>query len=56
VRHVPLVGPRGFIKERLDAYADAGVTTVYVQPLATHDAEAFRFVEELISLANPLQQ
>jgi F420-dependent oxidoreductase-like protein len=56
VRHVSLVGPRGFIRERLDAYADAGVTTVYVQALATHDAEAFRFVEELISLANPLQQ
>ncbi|KAA0118276.1 LLM class F420-dependent oxidoreductase [Mycolicibacterium sp. P9-22] len=50
VRHVSLVGPRGFVKERLAAYAQAGVTTMLVHPLATDDAEALRFTEELLSL------
>jgi hypothetical protein len=50
VRHVSLVGPRGFVKERLAAYAEAGVTTMLVHPLATDDAEALRFTEELLSL------
>lgn len=50
VRHVSLVGPRGFVKERLAAYQEAGVTTVLVHPLATDDAEALRFTEELLSL------
>ena len=30
VRNVSLVGPRGFVKERLAAYAEAGVTTLLV--------------------------
>jgi F420-dependent oxidoreductase-like protein len=50
VRHVSLVGPRGFVKERLAAYQEAGVTTMLVHPLATDDAEALRFTEELLSL------
>jgi F420-dependent oxidoreductase-like protein len=50
VRHVSLVGPRGFVKERLAAYQEAGVTTMLVHPLATDDAEAVRFTEELVSL------
>jgi F420-dependent oxidoreductase-like protein len=52
VRQVSLVGPRGFIKERLAAYAEAGVTTMLVHPLATDDAEAVRFTEELVTLAS----
>ncbi|WNG83137.1 LLM class F420-dependent oxidoreductase [Mycobacterium sp. ITM-2016-00316] len=52
VRHVSLVGPRGFVKERLAAYKEAGVTTMLVHPLATDDAEAVRFTEELVTLAS----
>ena len=31
-RHVSLIGPRGFVTERLAAFAEAGVTTLLVQP------------------------
>ncbi|OBC17096.1 LLM class F420-dependent oxidoreductase [Mycobacterium sp. 852013-50091_SCH5140682] len=50
VRNVSLVGPTEFVKERLAAYAEAGVTTMLVHPLATSDAETVRFCEELVSL------
>ena len=51
VRNVSLVGPRGFVKERLAAYAEAGVTTLLVHPLANDTAESVRFCEELVALA-----
>lgn len=54
VRHVSLVGPRGFVRERLAAYAEAGVTTMLVHPLAVDDAEALRYTEELIALTGDL--
>ncbi len=54
VRQVSLVGPRGFVQERLAAYKEAGVTTMLVHPLATDDAEAIRFTEELVSLTGDL--
>lgn len=47
VRSVSLVGPRGFVKERLAAYADAGATTLLLQPLSADRRESVRFVEEL---------
>lgn len=50
VRQVSLVGPRGFVKERLAAFAEAGVTTMLVHPLAGDRRESVRFVEELQSL------
>ncbi|WP_422749355.1 LLM class F420-dependent oxidoreductase [Mycobacterium sp. WMMD1722] len=50
VRNVSLVGPRSFVKERLAAYAEAGATTLLLQPLATDRRESIRFVEELNSL------
>lgn len=50
VRHVSLIGPRGFVKERLAAYADAGVTTMLVHPLTGDRREYVRFVEELREL------
>ena len=43
-------GPRGFVKERLAAYAEAGVTTLLVQPLAGDRRESVRYVEELRGL------
>ncbi len=50
VRHVSLVGPRGFVEERLAAYAEAGVTTMLVHPLGTDDRESLAYVEELLTL------
>lgn len=50
VRNVSLVGPKGFVKERLAAYAEAGVTTMLVHPLATDNAETVKFCEELVEL------
>ena len=50
VRNVSLVGPRGFIKERLAAYTEAGVTTLLVHPLTGDRRESVRYVEELREL------
>jgi F420-dependent oxidoreductase-like protein len=50
VRHMSLVGPRGFVKERLAAYVEAGVTTLLVNPLTAHRREYLLFVEELLAL------
>ena len=50
VRQVSLVGPAGFVKERLAAYAEAGVTTMLVHPLAADRRETVKFVEQLQSL------
>jgi F420-dependent oxidoreductase-like protein len=47
VQHVSLIGPQGFVKERLAAYAEAGVTTMLVHPLTTDRREYVRYVEEL---------
>jgi len=50
VRNVSLVGPKGFVKERLAAYAEAGVTTMLVHPMATDAAETMKFCEELVEI------
>ncbi len=50
VRHTNLIGPLGFVKERLAAYAEAGVTTLLVHPMASDAAEQVRYVEELVAL------
>ncbi|WP_029115885.1 LLM class F420-dependent oxidoreductase [Mycobacterium sp. URHB0044] len=52
VRHTSLVGPSGFIKERLAAFAEAGVTTLLVHPYAVDAAEQNRYVEELVTLVS----
>ncbi|MGU3650938.1 LLM class F420-dependent oxidoreductase [Mycolicibacterium sp. A43C] len=54
VRNVSLVGPRGYVKERLAAYKEAGVTTMLVHPLAIDGAEAHRFTEELVTLTSDI--
>lgn len=51
VRHTSLIGPRGFVAERLAAYGEAGVTTLLAGPLANEPGEALRYVEELRALA-----
>ena len=50
VRQVSLVGPAGFVKERLAAFAEAGVTTLLVHPMGVDAAERVRFVEQLQGL------
>jgi F420-dependent oxidoreductase-like protein len=50
VRYTNLIGPRGFVKERLAAYAEAGVTTLLVHPMAGETAEQRHYVEELVAL------
>jgi F420-dependent oxidoreductase-like protein len=52
VRNVSLIGPAGFVKERLAAYAEAGVTTMLVHPLSSDDRESVRFCAELVALAH----
>lgn len=50
VRSVSLVGPRGYVKERLAAFAEAGATTLLLQPLSVDRSEIVGFVEELHGL------
>ncbi|OIN79754.1 LLM class F420-dependent oxidoreductase [Mycobacterium malmoense] len=50
VRGISLVGPRGFIAERLAAFAEAGVTTLLVSPVAADPGESVRFVEDVLRL------
>jgi F420-dependent oxidoreductase-like protein len=50
VRGISLIGPRGFIAERLAAFADAGVTTLLVSPMTSDPREYLRYVEQLLQL------
>jgi hypothetical protein len=50
IRATALVGPVGHVKERLAAYAGAGVTTLLVSPLAPTHAERVGAVRELAAL------
>ncbi|MGH3635032.1 LLM class F420-dependent oxidoreductase [Mycobacterium sp.] len=47
VRQISLIGPRGFVAERVAAFADAGVTTLLATPLSADQGESVRYVEEL---------
>src|SRR6201991_3763126 len=53
VRAMSLVGPRGFVSERLAAFAEAGVTTLLVSPAATDADESVRYVTEVLQLRPP---
>jgi F420-dependent oxidoreductase-like protein len=50
VRHTSLIGPRGFVAERIAALAEAGVTTLLAGPLTGDPGEALRYIEELRGL------
>jgi len=50
VRNVSLIGPPEFLKERVAAFAEAGVTTLLVSPLANDRTEYLRYVAELIGM------
>ena len=50
VRQVSLIGPRGFVKVRIAAFAEAGVTTLLATPVTADGAEYVSYVEELQQL------
>ena len=50
VRDVSLVGPRGFVAERVAAFREAGVTVLNVTPLAGTPGERVKLIEELREL------
>jgi F420-dependent oxidoreductase-like protein len=51
VERTSLIGPDSWVAERLAAYAEAGVTTLTVTPLADTHAERLRLVERVRELA-----
>ena len=50
VRSVSLIGPRGYVKERIAAFAEAGVTTLLATPVTADGAEYIDYVEQLQQL------
>ncbi|MFD3743587.1 LLM class F420-dependent oxidoreductase [Nocardia sp. NPDC058633] len=50
VRDVSLIGPEGFVKDRIAAMAEAGVTTLNVTPIAEDAAGRVKLIEQLRSL------
>jgi len=50
VRSISLVGPRGFVAERVAAFAEAGVTTLLATPVSSDRSESVRFIEQLREL------
>ncbi|MBO0855031.1 MAG: LLM class F420-dependent oxidoreductase [Nocardia sp.] len=51
VRDVSLIGSEGFVKERIAAFREAGVTVLNVVPLAGTPAERVKLIERLRALA-----
>jgi F420-dependent oxidoreductase-like protein len=51
VRAVSLIGPEGYVAERIAAFAEAGVTTLALQPLSDDRAGRLRTVETMRRLA-----
>ncbi|OBK22851.1 LLM class F420-dependent oxidoreductase [Mycobacterium asiaticum] len=52
VRDVNLIGTREFVKERVAAYREAGVTTLNVAPIAATPGERIKLVETLRELVD----
>jgi F420-dependent oxidoreductase-like protein len=50
VRDISLIGPAGFVKERVAAFAAAGVTVLNVVPLAATPADRVKLIEQLREL------
>jgi F420-dependent oxidoreductase-like protein len=50
VRNISLIGPRGYVKERIAAFAEAGVTTLLATPVTGDSAEYLDFIEQLPQL------
>ena len=50
VRDVSLIGPAGFVKERVAAFAEAGVTVLNVVPMGETAADRVKLIEQLRDL------
>ncbi len=50
VRDISLVGPAGFVKERIAAFREAGATVLNVVPMAGTAAERVKLIEQLREL------
>lgn len=53
VRAVSLIGPAGYVKERISVFAEAGVTTLSVSPVGANHADRagrIRLIEQLVEL------
>jgi hypothetical protein len=44
-----LVGPASYVKERIAAFAEAGVTNLQVMPVSDDPAAAIRELKEMVS-------
>jgi hypothetical protein len=49
---ISLIGPHSFIRERIAAYATAGVRTLHLMPLAADRRERVRLIETVRAIAN----
>jgi F420-dependent oxidoreductase-like protein len=52
VRDISLIGTRGFVKERLGAFREAGVTALNVVPIAATPADRIKLIETLRELVD----
>ncbi|AEF41422.1 LLM class F420-dependent oxidoreductase [Hoyosella subflava] len=52
VRATSLIGPAGFVKERIAAFREAGVTTLNVTPMAFETDARVRLIEQLRALTD----
>jgi F420-dependent oxidoreductase-like protein len=52
VRDISLIGTRGFVKERLAAFREAGVTGLNVVPIAATPADRIKLIETLRELVD----
>lgn len=52
VRDTSLIGPAGYVKERIAAFAEAGATVLNVAPMASTPAERVALVEQLRKLCD----
>ncbi|MGH4010290.1 MAG: LLM class flavin-dependent oxidoreductase, partial [Pseudonocardiaceae bacterium] len=54
LRRTSLIGPAGYLRERLEVLRDSGATTLNVTPLAGSAAERVRLIERIRNLAGDL--
>ncbi|MFE3059832.1 LLM class F420-dependent oxidoreductase [Nocardia sp. NPDC059239] len=47
VRDISLIGSAGFVKERVDAFREAGITVLNVTPMASAPGERVKLIEKL---------
>ncbi|ETA03405.1 flavin-dependent oxidoreductase [Frankia casuarinae] len=54
LERLSLIGPRGWVAERLAVFAESGVTTLAVNPVAPTHLERVRLIEQIRELADGL--